>query len=98
MSTKRYPSDMTDEQWEIIKGLIPPKKGRGRPRTVDLRRVVDGIFYILRSGCQYRMLPHDFPPWETVYYYLRKWQGDGTIEAMHDALREQVREAERPAL
>jgi putative transposase len=88
---------MTDEQWEIIKGLIPPKKGRGRPRTVDLRRVVDGIFYILRSGCQYRMLPHDFPPWETVYYYLRKWQGDGTIEAMHDALREQVREAERPA-
>jgi putative transposase len=97
MSTKRYPSDMTDEQWELIKGLIPPKKGRGRPRTVDLRRVLDGILYILRSGCQYRMLPHDFPPWETVYYYLSKWQDDGTLEVIHDALREQVRAAERPA-
>lgn len=96
MSTKRYPTDQTDEQWKIVASLIPPQEGVGRRRTVDLRRIVDAIFYISRSGCQYRMLPLDFPPWGTVYYYFRKWKKDGTLERMHDALREQVREQDRP--
>jgi putative transposase len=96
MSTKRYATDQTDAQWTIIQHLIPPKKGQGRNRRVDLRRIVDAIFYISRTGCQYRMLPHDFPPWETVYYYFSKWKKDGTLERIHDALREEVREKERP--
>jgi len=96
MSTQRYPSDTTDAQWELIQGLIPPKKGRGRPTAVDLRRVVAAIFYVCRSGCQYRMLPKDFPPWQTVYYYVRKWSKNGLWLAIHDALREQVRQKERP--
>jgi transposase len=96
MNSKRYPSDTTDAQWEIIKVLIPPQKGPGRPRKVDLRRVVDGIFYITRSGCQWRMLPHEFPPWETVYYYFNKWKKKGTLACIHDGLREQVREKDRP--
>jgi len=97
MNTNRYPSDTTDDQWEIIEATIPPQTGRGRPRTIDLRRVIDAIFYISRSGCQYRMLPREFPPWNTVYYYFDKWKKDGTLEGIHDALREQVREKERPA-
>jgi putative transposase len=96
MNTKRYPSDTTDDQWTIIEAEIPIQTGRGRPRIVNLRRVVDAIFYISRSGCQYRMLPGDFPSWNTVYYYFDKWSKDGTLEAIHDALRDQVREKERP--
>lgn len=96
MNTNRYPSDTTDAQWEIIAAAIPPQTGRGRPRTTDLRRIIDAISYISRSGCQYRMLPRDFPSWNTVYYYFDKWKKDGTLEAIHDALREQVREEERP--
>jgi transposase len=96
MNTKGYPSDTTDAQWEIIEALIPPQRGRGRPRKVDLRRIIDAIFYISRSGCQYRMLPRDFPPWNTVYYYFDKWKEDGTLEAIHDGLREQVRDQDRP--
>ncbi|SRR6266566_9202420 len=96
MNSKRYPSDTTDAQWEIIKLLIPPQKGPGRPREVDLRRVIDGIFYITRSGCQWRMLPHEFPPWETVYYYFNKWKKEGTLACIHDGLREQVREEDKP--
>jgi putative transposase len=96
MNTNRYPTDTTDDQWELIEATVPIQTGRGRPRTVDLRRIVDAIFYISRSGCQYRMLPRDFPRWNTVYYYFDKWKKDGTMTAIHDALREQVREKERP--
>lgn len=96
MNAKGYPTDTTYAQWIIIEAAIPHQTGRGRPRTVDLRRIIDAIFYISRSGCQYRMLPRDFPPWNTVYYYLDKWKKDGTLAAIHDALREQVREKERP--
>jgi putative transposase len=96
MDTKRYPTDTTEAQWAIINSLIPPQKGPGRPRTVDLRRVVDGIFYISRSSCQWRMLPHEFPPWETVYYYFDKWKQDGMLACFHDALRERVREQDKP--
>jgi putative transposase len=96
MNTNKYPSDTTDDQWRLIETAIPPQRGSGRPRKTDLRRVVDAIFYLSRSGCQYRMLPRDFPPWNTVYYYFAKWKQDGTLEAIHDALREKVRQKERP--
>ena len=66
MSRKSYPSDLTDEQWEILGPLLPPAKPGGRPRTVDLREVVNGILYLLRSGCPWRMVPHDLPPWQTA--------------------------------
>ena len=96
MNTKGYPSDTTDAQWEIIEAAIPPQTGSGRPRIIPQRRIVDAISYLSRSGCQYRMLPREFPPWQTVYYYFDKWKKDGTLEAIHDAPREQVREKERP--
>lgn len=96
MSSKRYPTDTTDAQWAIIQELIPVQEGRGRPRTVDLRRVVDAIFYISRSGCQWRMLPHDFPRWGKVYYYFNKWKEDGTLESIHEALNAKVREQDKP--
>src|SRR5437773_11896160 len=87
---KTYPSDITDEQWAIFGALIPPSRG-GRPRTLDLRPIVNGIFYRNRSGCQWRMLPRDFGPWGTVYYYFAKWTKDGTWERFNAALRERVR-------
>jgi putative transposase len=87
-----YPSDLTDEQWAVLEPLIPPSHG-GHPREVALRRVVNAIFYRTRSGCQWRMLPKDFPPWQTVYYYFAKWRDDGTWERLMDTLREQVRVA-----
>lgn len=87
---KNYPSNLTDEQWALLEPLIPPSWG-GRPRTIDLRPILNGIFYRNKSGCQWRMLPKDFGPWETVYYYFAKWRADGTWQAFNDALREQVR-------
>jgi putative transposase len=96
MSTQRYPTDTTDAQWEILKALIPPQRGSGRPRRVDLRRIIDAIFYVSRSGCQWRMLPHDFPCWQTVFYYFNKWNKDGTLARIHDGLNELVREQDKP--
>src|SRR5215217_4781192 len=90
--SKTYPSDMTDEQWSILEPLIPPSHG-GRPREVDLRSVLNGIFYRNRSGCQWRMLPKEYGPWETVYYYFAKWRNDDTWEGLNRALREGVRES-----
>jgi putative transposase len=90
--SKTYPSDVTDEQWAVLEPLIPPSHG-GHPREVDIRRVVNGIFYRNRAGCQWRMLPKDFPPWGTVYYYFAKWRDDGTWKRLVDTLREQVRVA-----
>src|SRR5436309_2562205 len=88
--SKRYPSDVTDEQWAELKALIPPSRG-GRPPTKDLRVVLDGIFYRNRSGCQWRMLPREFGPWESVYYYFAKWSRNGTWRKINDALRERLR-------
>jgi transposase len=79
-----YPTDMTDEQWQLIEGLLPAAKPGGRPRTVDIRAVVNAIFYIVVAGCAWRMLPHDFPKWKTVYGYFRAWREDGTWEAIHE--------------
>src|SRR5262249_35148424 len=96
MKSTRYPTDTTDAQWEIIRAVIPRRRGPGAPTKVNLRRIVDGIFYISRSGCQWRMLPREFGPWETVYYYLHKWKKDGTLARLHDALRQQVRQQDKP--
>jgi putative transposase len=86
-----YPSDLTDAQWACLVPLIPPAKSGGRPRTVDIRAVVDAIFYRARTGCQWRQLPRDFPPWGTVAGYYRQWRRSGAWQMIHDALREQVR-------
>jgi putative transposase len=86
-----YPSDLTDAEWQWIKDLIPGETGGGRHRDTDMRQVVNGILYLLRSGCSWRMLPKDFPPYTTVYEYYRRWRKDGTVIRIHDALRRQVR-------
>jgi putative transposase len=86
-----YPSDMTDAEWQWMKDVIPPETGGGRHRDTDMRQVVNGILYLLRSGCSWRMLPKDFPPYTTVYEYYRRWRKDGTVIRLHDALRRQVR-------
>jgi putative transposase len=88
---KRYPSDLTRTQWERLKPLLPDAKPGGRPREVDLREVLDGIFDIARGGCAWRMMPTDLPPWSTCYDYFRKWRNDGTWSRVNDALRTQVR-------
>jgi putative transposase len=90
---QRYPSDLTDKQWELIEPLIPPAKAGGRERTTDMREVLNGIFYILTGGNSWRMMPHDLPNWKTVYHYFREWRRDGTWTRMNDALREKVRVA-----
>jgi putative transposase len=89
---KRYPSDLTDEQWSIIEPLIPINT-EGRPRVVDMREVVDAILYLNRSGCQWDMLPHDLPAKSTVYDHFAQWRDDGTWQRIMDALRRQVRAA-----
>jgi putative transposase len=91
MRKPTYPSDLTDAQWNYLAPLIPPAKPGGRPRSVDIRAVVDAIFYRTKTGCQWRQLPADFPPWGTAAGYYRQWRRDGTWERIHDALREQVR-------
>ena len=94
MERKPYPTDLTDAQWEILAPLLPEAKPGGRPRSVELREVVNAILYVLRSGCPWRMLPHDLPPWQTSHKYFRNWTGDGTWERLHEALRPQIGEAE----
>jgi transposase len=89
---KRYPSDLSDDQWQIIEPLIPSAKHGGRKRTVNMREVINAIFYMERSGCQWRMLPKDFPPRSTVGEYFYRWRDDGTIKNTHDTLRDKVRE------
>src|SRR5579859_4814444 len=91
MNTKRYASDLTDEEWAILEPLIPAAKAGGRPRSVDLREVMNGIFYLLKTGCQWRMLPKEFGNWKTVNDYFLKWSKDGTWTRFNDTLREQVR-------
>ena len=93
MTRKPYPSDVTDAQWSLLEPLIPPARPGGRPRKVHMREVVNAIFYRNREGCSWRALPHDFPPWKTVYNYFEDWQLDGTWERLLKALRERVRTA-----
>ena len=96
MRTHHYPSDLTDEQWALIKPHIPAAPPGGRPRKTDVREVLDAILYILRTGCQWRYLPVDFPPKSTVWRYFDRWRRDGTLDALHDLLRKRVRTLEKP--
>ena len=92
---KPYPSDLSDAEWQKIEPLIPkPKSNRGRKRKHSIREILNGIFYIVRAGCAWRMLPHDLPPWKTVYHYFHIWRKDGTWAHINAALRAEVREAE----
>jgi putative transposase len=95
MRTHKYPSDITDEQWQLIERLIPVYPG-GRPRKTNVRDVVDAIFYLLRTGCQWRYLPKDFPPKSTVWRYFDEWRHNGTLDTIHDVLRAKVRTREKP--
>lgn len=91
MTRKAYSTDLTDAQWALIEALIPAATPGGRPRSVDVREVVDAVLYLLRTGCSWRLLPPEFPPWGTVHYYYRRWRLDGTWDRIHDRLRERVR-------
>jgi len=91
MDRKRYPTDLTDEQWAILEPLVPPEKPRGRHRDSDMREVVNAILYVDRTGCQWDMLPHDLLPKSTVYDYFAQWRDDGTWQRMLDELRERLR-------
>jgi putative transposase len=93
MRTRKYPSDLTDEQWALVEPVIPVYPG-GRPRKTAMRDVVNAIFYIARTGCQWRYLPQDLPPRSTVWGYFNEWRHNGTLQIIHDALRELVRARE----
>jgi putative transposase len=88
---RAYLTDLSDAEWTYLKDHLPTPKAPGRPRVHTLREILNAIFYIARSGCAWRLLPHDFPPWRTVYHYFRVWRLDGTWERMHATLRQRVR-------
>jgi putative transposase len=93
MTRKPYPSDLSDAQWERVAPLIPPARPGGSPRRVDMREVLNGIFYVTREGIAWRAMPHDLPYFGTCYWYHRRFQDDGTWEAINDALRKEIRAA-----
>jgi putative transposase len=86
-----YTTDLTDEEWQLLQPLLPPAKAGGRPRKYPMREVLNGIQYVLRGGCAWRLMPHDLPHWQTAYQTFRAWRQDGTWLRIHDHLREQVR-------
>jgi putative transposase len=88
---RAYQTDLSDAEWSYIEPYLPTPKAPGRPRVHSLREILDAIFYIVRSGCAWRLLPHDFPPWKTIHHYFRTWRIDGTWERLHAALRERLR-------
>jgi putative transposase len=88
---RAYQSDLSDAEWSCLESYLPAPKANGRPRIYPLREILNAIFYVVRSGCAWRLLPHDFPSWKTVYHYFRFWRLDGTWERMHAALRDRVR-------
>jgi len=94
---KAYPSDLSDQQWQWIELILPPPQAGGRPRQVDLREIVNALLYLLRTGCQWDMLPHDLPPKSTVYEYFSQWRDDGEWELIVDVLRMSVREQQAPS-
>lgn len=93
MSRKPYPTDLTEQQWQLLASLIPAAKVGGRPRTVNVREILNAIFYILVSGCAWRLMPHDFPSWPTVYHYFRCWRIAGLWSQFNQVLRQKVRSA-----
>jgi putative transposase len=93
MNRKSYQTDLTDAEWKILQRYLPAEKHGGRPRIHSVREILNAIFYITQSGCVWRLLPNDLPPWKTVYHYFRLWTKDGTLEKLHGALRLRVRKA-----
>ena len=91
--SQRYATDLTDAEWVILEPLVPKARKGGRPEEYAKREIVNGIRYLTRTGCAWRLLPRDFPPWSTVYHYFRKWKQDETWKRIHDRLRGDVREA-----
>src|SRR5688500_20175820 len=90
---KPYPTDLTDREWTLIAPYVPAARQGGRPEQYPKREILNGIFYIVRGGCAWRLLPHDFPPWQIVSHYCWMWRQDGTLQIMHDLLRGGVRAA-----
>jgi putative transposase len=88
---RSYLTDLTDAEWECLKLYVPPPNKRGRPKTHTTREILNAIFYVLKSGCTWRLVPRNFPPWETVYWWFRRWRIDGTFERLNTALRERLR-------
>jgi len=88
---RSYSTDLTDAEWRCLQSYVPAPKHRGRPRIHGTREILNAVFYVLKSGCPWRLLPRDFPPWESVYYWFRRWRIDGTWEELNAALREQLR-------
>ena len=88
---KCYSTDLSDGEWECLELHVPAPNRRGRPRTHGTREILDAVFYVLKSGCSWRLLPKDFPPWETVYWWFGRWRADGTFERLNAALRERLR-------
>src|SRR5215212_2478474 len=86
-----YSTDLSDVEWECLEFHFPASNKRGRPKTLTAREILNAVFYVLRSGCPWRLLPYDFPPWETVYWWFRRWRTDGTWERLNTALRERLR-------
>jgi putative transposase len=91
MESRRYPTDLSDDEWRCIGPHLPGPTGRGRPRLHGLRTILDAVFYVLKSGCPWRLLPRDFPPWKSVYDWFRRWRIDGTWERLNTELRERLR-------
>src|SRR5215510_12903870 len=94
MNRKAYRTDLTAQQWLLLKPMLPPPAPLGRKRKVDLREVLNAIFYLLHTGCQWRDLPHDFPAWQTVYGYFRRFSESGLLEQINQRLRERLRQQE----
>ena len=88
---RSYPADLPDAEWECLEVHVSAPNKRGRPRSHGTREILDAIFYVLKSGCPWRLLPRDFPPWETVYWWFGRWRMDGTFERLNTALRERLR-------
>ncbi len=88
---RSYSTDLSDAEWGCIEPHVPSPNGRGRPKTHATREILDAVFYVLKSGCPWRLLPRDFPPWETVYWWFGRWRTDGTFERLNAALRERLR-------
>ena len=92
MESRRYPSDLSDGEWPLLQPLLPPPKRRGRPRLHSPREILNAVFYVLKTGRQWRMLPREFPPWKTVFHYFWAWRIDGTWERMNRVMRRRLRE------
>src|SRR3712207_5705145 len=86
-----YPTDLSDAEWFCMEPYLPTPKAPGRPRVHSLCEILNAIYYIVRSGCAWRLLPHEFPPWKTIHHYFRTWRLDGTWERLHTALRQRLR-------